>query len=716
MRKYLPAIFFINLILPAWAINISGTIVDDENQPLTGATIKAPDKNIWTISDSNGNFTLKNFPDNTNVIISFVGRETKELSPSEDMGTIKLLSTAPSIGEVIVTGCNLKTLNAEIAEYDPESEKCHPTKCKEGFALNADKTSCEKTDGDCTPDQAAAVENATATALKNGKCIATECKDGFEIKNDKCKAAQEIQQKNSPQLSKEDAANRMDELQANAKALKDNERSTENKLLGAAGIATVGIGLSQTMSAKAEQSADETAEQDMRAHLATFRCTYGGSTSIQGGEKEIQLPVIDLSKNKSEYITTAAALKEMKASLGLMPGIESEEIIDAATSGLYDDVAIGKTSGAFTSLSRAITDATSADAAAWEKQKADSASKLKTGAIMAGAGAVGTAIGNALINKNAPQDKSREINAKYDKLKKMADTAATDQEKIPSKKCSEFTGTTQNGNAPDCSCSDKNARFFPDAGGCVTCDGGKSYNDQNECVCPADRPVEQNGTCAAASAGCALTGLVETSSCACIQNAMQIGNACICDGGNGFVKNADGKCEKIPTPARTTPKIDVPDLDFSEFETNEILPFASKSGDTIFNFSFKSDKLFASGKSTLSSAATTEFLNDFRTKLDAALKEQNINLAQMDYCVQLTGHTDRTPIKKGIKLTNQSLSEARAKTIKDVLTKNNTPLKAENTISHGVGESNCSVSEYPAANSPECRRVEINITTGACKS
>ena len=152
-------------------------------------------------------------------------------------------------------------------------------------------------------------------------------------------------------------------------------------------------------SAMAEENADADAEAAMRAYLATFHCNYGAGKNIPGGERDIELPGgNELIGLYSEYVNLANDLKIRKTALDMRPGIESEPILDAATSGLYDDVAIGKTSGAYTSLARALMDPNGADAAAWAAQKAETADKKKTGMITAGIGAGGALVGNLAIN------------------------------------------------------------------------------------------------------------------------------------------------------------------------------------------------------------------------------------------------------------------------------------------------------------------------------
>lgn len=193
-----------------------------------------------------------------------------------------------------------------------------------------------------------------------------------------------------------------DGLKANAQVMKERENSMANKLLGAAGIGTVGIGGMQMASALAEQSADDDADRDMRAYLATFRCDYGQGRNIVGGETDILLPgASDLAEYVAEYRTLALNLQADKAALGVLPGIESELVLDSATMNLYNNVNIGTQKGAFTSLSRALMDENSADATELAEQRQGTKDKLKTGTALAVGGAVATVAANLLIDSSA---------------------------------------------------------------------------------------------------------------------------------------------------------------------------------------------------------------------------------------------------------------------------------------------------------------------------
>ena len=189
-------------------------------------------------------------------------------------------------------------------------------------------------------------------------------------------------------------------LQQNLDQVRSREQSVANKILGAAAIGAGGIGGMMLASGLSEQQSDKDAENAMRAYLATFTCKYGDKR-VSGGETDVELPGgNELINLYSEYVTLANDLKSRKAALGIKPGIESESILEGAISGLYDDISDGKTSGVYTSLSRALSDPDGEDAAAWAAQKAESEKKVKTGSTVGGVGVAGGAIGNLIINRD----------------------------------------------------------------------------------------------------------------------------------------------------------------------------------------------------------------------------------------------------------------------------------------------------------------------------
>ena len=190
-------------------------------------------------------------------------------------------------------------------------------------------------------------------------------------------------------------------LEQNYKNAKARENSLANRVLTAATMAATGLGGMELAMGLAEQKADEAAEQDMAAYLATFRCSYAPGKSVKGGPDPIELPggndTVFLNL-RNEYMTLAASLKERKESLGKKPGLESEEILDKSQIGLYDDENVGITGGAYASIYRATALNSAADQEKIDADKQTSEKRVNIGGTVGGIGAVGGAVGNSLIN------------------------------------------------------------------------------------------------------------------------------------------------------------------------------------------------------------------------------------------------------------------------------------------------------------------------------
>lgn len=209
-------------------------------------------------------------------------------------------------------------------------------------------------------------------------------------------------------------------LEENYQAMQDKETSFENRMLGAGGIGTVGIGGMMAASALSEQNADKNADADMQAYLSTFSCTYPGGNA-KGGQTGIELPGANqLIGLYTQYVDLANDLKERKTALGLTPGIESEVILDKANMNLYDNDSNGIENGTFASLYRASKGNTQ-DINKINEQKESTSKQLKIGAGVAAAGAIATTAANYAINHNN-KDKSAELLAQRAEIKDKFDT------------------------------------------------------------------------------------------------------------------------------------------------------------------------------------------------------------------------------------------------------------------------------------------------------
>lgn len=190
------------------------------------------------------------------------------------------------------------------------------------------------------------------------------------------------------------------QAEAAYQSARDHEQSIANRALTAGTTLTTGAGAMAAASALAEQKADRKAEADMRDYLATFKCEYGNGQQQNAGNEEITLPGgNELLEYYSEYKTLADNVKQTKGALGLRAGIESETLYDRAQTGLYQYSTAARTSTGQISLARALSDETSADAAAWNEQKAQTRTQLNAGLVATATGVVSGIVGNQLINR-----------------------------------------------------------------------------------------------------------------------------------------------------------------------------------------------------------------------------------------------------------------------------------------------------------------------------
>ncbi|WP_316804325.1 TonB-dependent receptor [Pedobacter nototheniae] len=103
--KYAPALEKkINPVVAKLGIDVKGKIIDETNKPLPGASIKVKGTNSSTASNLNGEFSLKNVPEDAILVVSFLGYTTKEIPVKENLGTIQLIAANASLNDVVVVG------------------------------------------------------------------------------------------------------------------------------------------------------------------------------------------------------------------------------------------------------------------------------------------------------------------------------------------------------------------------------------------------------------------------------------------------------------------------------------------------------------------------------------------------------------------------------------------------------------------------------------
>lgn len=86
------------------AIDVTGKVVDENGNPMPGASVRVKGQSASTVSDSNGNFSIRNVDENAVLVISYIGYTDREIAAKSQMGAVKLSPSAGTLSDVVVTG------------------------------------------------------------------------------------------------------------------------------------------------------------------------------------------------------------------------------------------------------------------------------------------------------------------------------------------------------------------------------------------------------------------------------------------------------------------------------------------------------------------------------------------------------------------------------------------------------------------------------------
>ena len=86
-------------------IKVSGQVVDQEGEPLIGATIKVKGTQAGVVTDFDGNFSV-DVAGNGTLVISYIGYKEMEVAVNgrTDLGQIQLASDDNVLDQVVVVG------------------------------------------------------------------------------------------------------------------------------------------------------------------------------------------------------------------------------------------------------------------------------------------------------------------------------------------------------------------------------------------------------------------------------------------------------------------------------------------------------------------------------------------------------------------------------------------------------------------------------------
>lgn len=106
-RLFIICLFTLGLAnnIEAQNINLSGTVLDDESVPLTGASIIVKGTSKGATADFDGNFKLNDVGSNEILVVSYIGYKTKEISINGQSSiNIILEQDLASLDEVVIVG------------------------------------------------------------------------------------------------------------------------------------------------------------------------------------------------------------------------------------------------------------------------------------------------------------------------------------------------------------------------------------------------------------------------------------------------------------------------------------------------------------------------------------------------------------------------------------------------------------------------------------
>ena len=116
--------------------NVTGQIVDENGEPLIGATIQVPGTSIGATTDIDGNFTLK-VPEGSNITISYIGYQAKTVKPGNAPVNVTLEEDNKVLEEVVVTALGIKRASKALSYNAQEIKSSEITTVKDANFINS---------------------------------------------------------------------------------------------------------------------------------------------------------------------------------------------------------------------------------------------------------------------------------------------------------------------------------------------------------------------------------------------------------------------------------------------------------------------------------------------------------------------------------------------------------------------------------------------------
>ena len=127
-------------------MRVQGRVVDENNEPLIGATINLKNSTFGTVTDTDGNFAFV-VPKETegNLLASYIGYENKEIPLKGQIGDVVMKADTELLSEVVVVGFGTQRKISTVGSVSKEKDSIPTfgeTEFKKYFEENYDKTIC----------------------------------------------------------------------------------------------------------------------------------------------------------------------------------------------------------------------------------------------------------------------------------------------------------------------------------------------------------------------------------------------------------------------------------------------------------------------------------------------------------------------------------------------------------------------------------------------
>ncbi len=161
----------ISAAAPEWAAPITGRIIDENGDPLAGATVKVKGTNVGTVTDANGNFKLEAAA-NAVLEVSYTGYESTEINVGGQTSgiAIQLKPAADALSEVVVIGYGAvrkSDLTAAVSSIKASEIKAFPTASVDQ-ALSGRATGINVTQASGAPGGAVTVRIRGSNSIQAG--------------------------------------------------------------------------------------------------------------------------------------------------------------------------------------------------------------------------------------------------------------------------------------------------------------------------------------------------------------------------------------------------------------------------------------------------------------------------------------------------------------------------------------------------------------------